>query len=136
MILNDRSFPGGSRTSGPGAVPNVRTTVATRTAASRVKPAAVDRNFLVLAIAMQLLLLLPLLLFAQHVTAPTPPTPGAHRIPEWESRRLGGTGVEGVQALATRLLGDDAATRFAFEALPNTSVRRTCHSPSHFLVQR
>lgn len=88
-----------------------------------------------LAMAMQLLLL-PLLLFAQHVTAPTPPTPGAHRIPEWESRRLGGTGVEGVQALATRLLGDDAATRFAFEALPNTSVRRTRPSPSHFLVQR
>ena len=82
------------------------------------------------------LLMLPMLLFAQQVTAPTPLTPsGPHHIPDWESRRLGGTGVEGVQALARRLLGDDA-TRFEFAALPNSSVRRTRPSSRHSLIRR
>lgn len=65
----------------------------------------------------------PLLSTAPH-PPPPPPAPGAgsspvaHRIAEWEGRRLAGTGVAGVRAVARRLLGEEDAARFAFEALP------------------
>ena len=72
-------------------------------------------------------LLLPLALLLSCATPPpcshgATPAPDSHHIPEWESRRLAGSGVAGVQGLVDRLLGADAAARFAFESLPNAST--------------
>jgi hypothetical protein len=63
-------------------------------------------------------LLLALLLAAP--SAAVPPAPGSHHIAEWETRRLAGSGVLGVQQLASRLLGTaEAAGQLEFVLLPN-----------------